>query len=63
MSLQLQMIRLIGLEIVCWLILRSIFDSADNANASTNGFYVATGAASSPLAKYDLSYSPLDSMA
>ena len=39
------------------------FDSADNANASTNGFYVATGAASSPLAKYDLSYSPLDSMA
>ena len=33
------------------------------ANASTNGFYVATGAASSPLAKYDLSYSPLDSMA
>ena len=39
------------------------FDSADNANASTNGFYVETGAASSPLAKYDLSYSPLDSMA
>ena len=39
------------------------FDSADNANASTNGFYVATGAASSPLAEYDLNYSPLDSMA
>ena len=39
------------------------FDSADNANASTNGIHGATGAASSPLAKYDLSYSPLDSMA
>ena len=33
------------------------------SNASTNGFYVATGAASSPLAEYDLNYSPLDSMA
>lgn len=30
------------------------FDSPENANANTNGFYVATGAASSPLAKYSL---------
>ncbi len=51
-------IRLIGLEIVR-IILRSIL-SMDNANASTNGFYVATGAASSHC-KYDLSYSPLNS--
>ncbi len=39
------------------------FDSPENANANTNGFYVATGAASSPLAKYSLDFSPLDSTA
>ncbi len=39
------------------------YDSADNANAATNGFYVATGAASSPLPKYDLSFSASDSIA
>lgn len=39
------------------------FDSDENANASANGFYVATGAASSPLAKYELMSSPSDSVA
>lgn len=37
------------------------FDSPENASASTNGFYVATGVATSPLARYDLDFSPLDS--
>ncbi len=37
------------------------FDSPENASASTNGFYVATGVATSPLARYDLNFSPLDS--
>lgn len=41
------------------------YDSPDNtsANFAKNGFYVATGVASSPLAKYNLNYSPLDSTA
>lgn len=39
------------------------YDSPDNANVSTNGFYVATGIASSPFAKYNLNFSSLDSTA
>ena len=39
------------------------YDSPDNANVSTNGFYVATGVTSSPLAKYNLNFSSLDSTA
>lgn len=39
------------------------FDSPDNANASTNGFYVASGAASSALPKYNFSFSESDSTA
>lgn len=39
------------------------FDSPENASASTNGFYVATGVATSPLAEYSLDFSPLDSTA
>ena len=39
------------------------YDSPDNANISTTGFYVATGVASSPLAKYNLNFSSLDSTA
>lgn len=39
------------------------FDSPDNANASANGFYVASGAASTPIEKGYLSFSELDSTA
>lgn len=38
-------------------------DSPDNANAIENGFYVATGAASTPIEKGYLSFSELDSTA
>ncbi len=50
-------------DCVCWLILRSILIRRIMRMPVQMVFYVATGAASSPLAKYDLSYSPLDSMA
>lgn len=39
------------------------YDAAENANASANGFYVATGLTTSPLAKYELDFSTLDSTA
>lgn len=39
------------------------YDSPDNANAATNGYYVATGEASSPLTPYYLDFAPLDSTA
>lgn len=39
------------------------YDSADNANATANGFWVAAGTASSPLPECDLSFSDLDSTA